>query len=72
MLRWLQVVSLITALVSIAGCTRVRPYERELLAHPQMQAAPSPEVERSEEHVREVREGTAGATGNPGGGCGCN
>jgi hypothetical protein len=55
-----------------AGCVRVRPHERERLAHPAMQAPVWPAVEEGDLHVFTVREGTTGATGAGGAGCGCN
>lgn len=60
------------ALGLLAGCTSVRPHERERLAHPAMQAPAWPAVDRSDEHTFVVREGSAGATSEGGGGCGCN
>ncbi len=54
------------------GCVRVRPHERERLAHPAMQGAAWPAVERADAHVFSVREGTEGASAEGGGGCGCN
>lgn len=50
----------------------VKPYERERLADPIMQFSRSALPARHTEHVRDVREGSRGATGVQGGGCGCN
>ena len=50
----------------------VKPYERERLADPVMQFSRNALPERHVEHVRDVREGSRGATGVQGGGCGCN
>jgi hypothetical protein len=50
----------------------VKPYERERLADPIMQFSRNALPERHVEHVRDVREGSRGATGVQGGGCGCN
>ena len=50
----------------------VKPYERERLADPIMRFSRSALPERHVEHVRDVREGSHGATGVQGGGCGCN
>jgi hypothetical protein len=55
-----------------AGCARVKPYQRATLAHPAMQAPPWPATQAADQHLFEVREGSRGATGKPGGGCGCN
>lgn len=50
----------------------VKPYERERLASPVMQAQRDALSAKHFEHVREVREGSRGGTGVQGGGCGCN
>jgi len=50
----------------------VKPYRRERLADPIMQFSRNALPERHVEHVRDVREGSRGATGVQGGGCGCN
>lgn len=60
------------ALTFVVGCARVKPYERETLAKRAMQSSPQPGVERADQHTFDVREGTGGANGNAGGGCGCN
>lgn len=50
----------------------VKPYERERLADPLMQFSRAALTEKHREHVHMVREGSRGATGVQGGGCGCN
>ena len=50
----------------------VKPYEREQLADPVMKASRGTLADKHVEHVRDVREGSRGATGVQGGGCGCN
>lgn len=67
MIRGALVVSL-----ALAGCVRVRPHEREHLAHPAMRATVWPATARADQHVFSIREGTEGATAEGGGGCGCN
>jgi hypothetical protein len=59
----------------LAGCSIqpwVKPYERERLADPIMKFSRDALSERHFVHVREVREGSRGASGVQGGGCGCN
>jgi len=53
-----------------SGCARVRPYERELLAHPTMllSATAGP----AESHMYSVHEGAVGGGSGVEGGCGCN
>lgn len=67
--------------VLLAGCSVprlswpepwVKPYERERLADPVMKFQRDGLSDKHFEHVREVREGSRGATGVQGGGCGCN
>lgn len=60
------------ALIALAGCATILPYERERLAQADMQLASSPELSLAEGHATEVREGAAGGMGGSGGGCGCN
>jgi hypothetical protein len=66
----------LAALVTLAGCATptpwVKPYEREHLADPIMSFSRDPISSNYVEHVLETREGSRGATGAVGGGCGCN
>jgi hypothetical protein len=74
-IRLVGVVPLLLFLVLglvLGGCATVKPYERGLLAKPKMQLEPSPEGALLENHVYDYREGSAGASGAVGGGCGCN
>jgi hypothetical protein len=67
---------LATAGMALAGCSPiepwVKPYEREHLADVIMSFSPNPVSSAYIDHVYEAREGAKGATGNVGGGCGCN
>jgi len=64
---------LLTGLAGCAGPTPwVKPYEREHFADPIMSFNRNPVASVYLEHVLESREGARGATGNVGGGCGCN
>jgi Domain of unknown function (DUF4266) len=60
------------ALLAAAGCSTVKPQDKELLADPAMSYASGGEAEIQEEHVLSNREGAAGAGRSSGGGCGCN
>ncbi len=64
------------ALVLVGGalvaCARVRPHERQILAHPGLAQPPWPEQHAAHQHVYQIREGSEGAAGAGGGGCGCN
>ena len=61
---------------ALGGCTApqpwVKPYEREHFADPIMSFNRDPVSSVYLDHVFESREGSRGATGAVGGGCGCN
>ena len=65
-----------TLLAALAGCAAprpwVKPYEREHFADPIMAFSRDPVSSSYLDHVFEAREGSRGATGGVGGGCGCN
>lgn len=55
------------------GCVRrVQPWERDLLADPQMSAQPDAVEAGLDEHVYFSKETAHGGDGVGGGGCGCN
>ena len=58
--------------VLLAGCATTKPWQRELLARPEM--APDPDGDRAAlfHHFLGTREGAVGGFGGGGGGCGCN
>ena len=62
--------------LALAGCSPiqpwVKPYEREHFADPIMSFNRDPVSSTYLDHVYESREGSRGATGGVGGGCGCN
>ena len=64
------------AAVTLAGCASaepwVKPYEREHLAEPIMALNRGAIAASYRDHTFETREGSRGATGAVGGGCGCN
>lgn len=60
----------VTLTMTLAGCVKVAPYERGMLAHPTM--TPEEIAIGLDGHVRAVSEGAAGGLGGGGGGCGCN
>jgi hypothetical protein len=53
----------------VAGCSSVKPYQKEHLADPIMQL--SQEEELREQKWLEAREGSTGGAGGAGGGCAC-
>ena len=58
--------------LACAACATVQPYERERLAKRDMQLEREPDASAGESHAVAYREGSSGATGATGGGCGCN
>jgi Domain of unknown function (DUF4266) len=59
----------------LGGCSIqpwVKPYERDRLADPIMAWNRDNISQSYMDHIRESREGSRGATGSAGGGCGCN
>ena len=79
MMRAICTAIALASLAALGGCASwkwpepwVKPYERERLADPIMSASRDPLSDKHYEHIRVVREGSRGATGVQGGGCGCN
>jgi hypothetical protein len=76
MSRLVRVVAALVLCAALAGCAApqpwVKPYEREHFADPIMSLNRNPVSSVYLEHVFETREGARGATGQVGGGCGCN
>ena len=71
--RALLGLALLGALSGCAGLEPwVKPYEREHLADPIMALNRDSIAANYRDHTFESREGSRGATGSVGGGCGCN
>jgi hypothetical protein len=66
--RWM----LIGALAVLAACTPVKPWQREILARPDMQVSADPVGEGFEDHIYFSKEASSGGRAVGGGGCGCN
>lgn len=69
-------IGLSAALVLMLGACSVepwvKPYERDRIADPIMSFDRDPVSSAYMDHVYDAREGSRGATGSSGGGCGCN
>ena len=62
-------------LVLLSGCASmeaVQPWERDLLAKPEMQLVPDLFDNFFDEHIYFSKEASTGGQGVGGGGCGCN
>lgn len=68
----LRMLSCAALLACWTGCATVAPYERERLAKPDMIAGRDGDLRAGQEHATAYREGSSGALGSAGGGCGCN
>lgn len=60
------------ALLLVAGCATVQPWDRDLLAQQKMSLNPAPMLQAVDEHIYFSKEGSMGGIGVGGGGCGCN
>ncbi|USD39024.1 MULTISPECIES: DUF4266 domain-containing protein [Ferrimonas] len=60
--------------VLLGGCTNlgVKPYERDLLAHPAMALEADAMDKAFDDHVYFSKEASSGGRSSAGGGCGCN
>ena len=66
---------LLTALGSTAalsGCAGVEPWDRDVLARPDMQIVSDPLEAAIDDHIYFSKEASSGGQGFGGGGCGCN
>jgi hypothetical protein len=67
---------LAACVLMMAACSSiqpwVKPYERDRLADPIMAWDRDAISSAYLDHIREAREGSRGASGSAGGGCGCN
>jgi hypothetical protein len=69
--RLLTLVALIIC-SGAAGCATVKPWDRDLLAKPEMQFVTCPQLNAIDEHVYFSKEASLGGSSLAGGGCGCN
>jgi hypothetical protein len=63
-------VAFVTCVLGSAGCARLKPYQRERLAHPTMLLGET--AGPGEAHVYAIQEGAVGGGSAVEGGCGCN
>lgn len=62
------------AMAGLAGCSSlgIKPWERDILARPEMALDAAPVDNAFDEHIYFSREAAGGGKGFGGGGCGCN
>ncbi len=73
-LKLLKCIVSMMSLVSVAalsGCAAVEPWERSVLAKPEMALDPHPLQSKINTHVYNSREAAMGGDSAGGGGCGC-
>ena len=63
---------LVTVAVGLAGCAGVEPWDRDVLARPDMQLVSDPIEQATDDHIYFSKEASSGGQGFGGGGCGCN
>jgi len=66
--------SFLLALFSLTACANygVEPWQRDVLAKPQMALDSSPLTSSLDDHIYFSKEASSGGRGFGGGGCGCN
>ena len=57
---------------ALSGCAGVQPWDRDVLARPDMQLVSDPVEAAADEHIYFSKEASSGGRGFGGGGCGCN
>ncbi|MGH0033530.1 MAG: DUF4266 domain-containing protein [Myxococcota bacterium] len=60
------------AAVGTFGCAKVKPWERDVLARPDMAWDPDPQEANLRNHIYWSKEASLPGGGAGGGGCGCN
>jgi len=64
--------ALVAATLALGACSTVQPWERDVLARPEMQLSASPVADAIDDHIHFSKEAATGGRGFGGGGCGCN
>jgi len=62
------------AVLCCSACSQIgpRPWEKDLMARPEMQLNPYPLQSAADDHIYFSKEASSGGRGFAGGGCGCN
>jgi hypothetical protein len=76
LMRSVRTIPVLVGLLLLSACGHIKPwvapYERDRLADPIMAWDRDATSAALLNHIYESREGSRGATGSAGGGCGCN
>lgn len=65
-------IPLCLVLLALGGCVGVQPWERDVLARPEMSLDTAPLDAAIDDHIYFSKEASSGGRGFGGGGCGCN
>jgi hypothetical protein len=65
-------IPLYLVLLGLASCAGVQPWERDVLARPEMSLDNAPLDAAIDDHIYFSKEASSGGRGFGGGGCGCN
>ena len=70
----MKVLIALAALSTVSGCSTlgVQPWERDVLARPEMSLDADPIDAAIDDHIYFSKEASSGGRGFGGGGCGCN
>lgn len=68
----LLLIPLILLTTTACSIEPLKPWDRDLLAQPEMQLTPDPVEAFFDEHIYFSKESSSGGKGLGGGGCGCN
>ena len=68
--KYIAVIALFAA--TLQGCAGVQPWERDVLARPEMSLDANPLDAAIDDHIYFSKEASSGGRGFGGGGCGCN
>ena len=70
----MRAIALVLLSASAAGCAHVgvQPWERDVLARPEMSLDANPLDAAIDDHIYFSKEASSGGRGFGGGGCGCN
>lgn len=72
MYKNLLLITLVSAGLSACSGLGVEPWERDILAKPEMQPVASPVDAAFDDHIYFSKEASSGGASFGGGGCGCN
>ena len=64
--------AILVVCAAASGCATVKPWNRDLLAKPEMQFVTCPQLQAIDQHVYFSKEASTGGSSLAGGGCGCN